>query len=338
VDQSLKRQDRPRSEEPESFDSLRSGQLESILATPELEGEIAPAEVVALESPARPALLTPGMRYMIAAALAFSVMSLMVRYAGQWLPSQEMVVARAVFSLVVTGLYLYRAKISPWGNNRRLLLARGIIGYAGLAAFYYALVHMPLAEATVIQYTNPVFAAVLAVWLLGERMRRREVVLVLLSIAGVLLISKPSFIFGGHSNLKPLVVAIGMIGAIGSGTAYVLVRKLSATEHVMVIVFYFSMASTVCAIPMAIPGAVWPSAIGWLLLLGIAITTQIAQVSLTHGLKLERAGKATAIAYTQIVFAALWGALFFHEVPHWNTIAGTVLIVGATLALGRTSS
>jgi len=311
-------------------------QAAALIATPELQGEIAPAEAVppALP-PGRPALLSIGMQYMVASALAFSVMSLMVRYAGRALPSQEMVVARAVFSLIVTGGYLWRHRINPWGNNRKLLVARGIIGYAGLAAFYYALVHMPLAEATVIQYTNPIIAAVLAAVFIGEGMRRREIALVVLSALGVLLVAKPAFLFGGDTAISPYVVGIGMIGAIGSGTAYVLVRKLSETEHVMVIVFYFSLASTIFAIPSAIPGAVWPSKTGWLLLLGIAITTQAAQVFLTQGLSREPAGKATAVAYSQIIFAALWGALFFQELPDWYTAAGALLIVGSTLALSR---
>jgi drug/metabolite transporter (DMT)-like permease len=246
-----------------------------------------------------------------------------------------MVLARAVFSLVVTLFVLRRAGISPWGNNRRLLVARGFIGFIGLAAFYYALVHMPLAEATVIQYTNPIFVALFAVWFLGERMGRREIALVAISLVGVLLIAHPSFIFGGKATgLDPLVVAIGLVGAIGSGAAYVMVRRLSVTEHVMVIVFYFSLASTIGSLPLAIPGAIWPTPMEWLLLLGIGITTQAAQVFLTTGLKYERAGKATAVAYTQIVFAALWGVLFFGELPHWYTIAGAALIVVSTLALG----
>jgi drug/metabolite transporter (DMT)-like permease len=281
--------------------------------------------------------LSLGTRYMLGAALAFSVMSLLVKLAGSHLPSQEMVVARAAFSLVVTWIALKRLGISPWGNNRKLLWTRGIIGFSGLAAFYFALVHMPLAEATVIQYTNPVFVSLLAVWLLGERLRRREIVLILLGIVGVLLIAKPAFLFGGGGGLDPLVVAFGIWGAIGSGIAYVLVRMLRATEHVMVIVFYFSLASTLGALPIAMIKPVMPTPLEWLILLGIGITTQAAQVFLTTGLGMERAGKATAIMYTQIVFAALWGALFFRELPGWHTIAGTVLIVGATLALGRNS-
>jgi drug/metabolite transporter (DMT)-like permease len=306
---------------------------DSVAATPELEGSIAPAEVASKSTPTRPGLISLGARYMIGAALAFSIMSLLVKQAGTHLPSQEMVVARALFSLVVTWWVLHRAKVPIWGNNRRLLWARGFIGFSGLAAFYYALVHMPLAEATVIQYSNPVFVAILATWLLGERLRRREIALVSLAILGVVLIAKPSFIFGGGSSLPLMAVLIGLWGAIGSGTAYVLVRKLSTTEHVMVIVFYFSLASVLGSLPFAIPGAVMPTPMEWLMLLGIGITTQAAQVFLTTGLKYERAGRATAAAYTQIVFAALWGVLFFHEVPDLLTVLGAGLIVLATVAL-----
>lgn len=313
---------------------------EAAVATPELEGLIAvadgggPSESLS----AKPALISLGARYMIGAAFAFSLMSLLVKHAGVRLPSQEMVLARALFSLVVTWWVLRRAGIPIWGNNRKLLWARGFIGFTGLAAFYYALVHIPLAEATVLQYSNPVFVAILAVWLLGERLRRREIAMIALAIAGVLLIAKPSFIFGGGEALPLLAVLIGLWGAIGSGTAYVLVRKLSATEHVMVIVFYFSLASVIGSLPMAIPGAVMPTPMEWLLLLGIGITTQAAQVFLTTGLKYERAGRATAAAYTQIVFAALWGVLFFNETPDMWTVIGAALIVVATVAISSSSS
>ncbi len=324
---------------PDDSELAVAAQVESVAATAELEGQITVAgEDAAVLPPPHTPLLSLGVRYMIGAALAFSIMSLLVKYAGQRLPSQEMVVARALFSLIVTWLYLKHHGISPWGYNRKLLLARGFIGFTGLAAFYYALVHIPLAEATVLQYSNPIFVAILATWLLGERMRGREIALVCVAIVGVLLIARPAFIFGGGQALPLLAVAIGLWGAIASGTAYVLVRKLSATEHVMVIVFYFSLASTIGGLPLAIPGAVWPTPMEWLLLLGIGITTQAAQVFLTSGLKLERAGIATAAAYTQIVFAALWGALFFGELPTILTIAGTVLIVGSTLALGSSKA
>ncbi|HEU0054714.1 MAG TPA: EamA family transporter, partial [Longimicrobium sp.] len=73
----------------------------------------------------------------------------------------------------------------------------------------------------------------------------------------------------------------------------------------------------------------------WAVLLGVGISTQLGQVAITRGLHLERAGRATATGYLQIVFAALWGALFFSELPDMGTVIGAALIVGSTLLLAR---
>jgi drug/metabolite transporter (DMT)-like permease len=83
------------------------------------------------------------------------------------------------------------------------------------------------------------------------------------------------------------------------------------------------------------PGLLSPTRMEWLVLLGIGVATQLGQMALTNGLRLERAGPATATAYLQIVFAGIWGILFFAEIPDWGTLAGAALIVGSTLALAR---
>jgi drug/metabolite transporter (DMT)-like permease len=278
-----------------------------------------------------------GMRYMAAAAFFFSIMSLLVKYGGQHLPPQEMVMIRAVITFILSAWAVRHARVSPWGtpDKRKLLIMRGLFGFLALSAFYHSIVHLPLADATVLQYTNPVWAGLLAVPMLGERLRRREVLSVLVSMIGVLVMMRPSILFGGGTVLDPLTVAIGLAGAVFSGLAYVSVRKLGATEHPAVIVFYFSLISVFAAMPTALPGALWPTRIEWLVLLGIGVSTQLGQMALTNGLRLERAGPATATAYLQIVFAGTWGILFFAEIPDWGTLAGAALIVGSTLALAR---
>ena len=309
---------------------------EAVAATPELGGEIAGIEVEN-GAPAEGSRFPLGMRYMAAGALAFSVMSLLVKIGGQRLPSQQMVMVRAVITLALSAWAVRHAAVSPWGSRDRrgLLVLRGIVGFLALTCFYHSIVHLPLADATVIQYTNPVFAGLLAVPFLGERLRRREVMSVVVSMAGVALVMRPSFIFGHGAALDPVTVGIGLAGAMFSATAYVTVRKLGATEHPAVIVFYFSLISVFAALPTALPGALWPTPVEWLVLLGIGVTTQLGQMAITHGLRLERAGPATATAYLQIVFAALWGILFFTELPDWGTVLGAALIVGSTLALAR---
>lgn len=287
--------------------------------------------------PAPPQAFPPGIRYMAMGAFFFSIMSLLVKSAGQRLPTQEVVFARAAITLALSYWGVLRAGVPIWGRNRPLLVTRGVLGYVALSCFYFAIINLPLADATVIQYTNPVFAALLAVWVLGERLQLGEVLAVVVSLFGVVLVMRPGFIFGAGAagGLDPLAVGIGLVGAVGSAAAYVTVRRLRATEHPMVIVFYFALTATVLSFPFAISDALWPTPFEWLVLLGVGISTQLGQVAITRGLHLERAGRATGVGYLQIVFAAIWGIVFFAEYLDLGTIAGASLIVGSTLALAR---
>jgi drug/metabolite transporter (DMT)-like permease len=114
---------------------------------------------------------------MALSAFWFSVMALCVKLGGRRLPSQELVLVRAVLTLGMSWAALRSAGLavrSPDPGRQRALLWRGALGCVGLTCFYASLVRLPLAEATLLQYTNPIWAAVLAAVLLGERVGRRE--------------------------------------------------------------------------------------------------------------------------------------------------------------------
>lgn len=290
----------------------------------------------ATTSPAH-ASSTAGLRYMAVGAFWFSVMSLLVKVAGERLPSPQIVLARALVTLVLSWAMVRRAGVPVWGRAKGKLALRGLVGAVALSCFYFSLVHLPIAEATVIQYMNPVFTAVLAGLVLGERMGRREAACVLLSLAGVVLVTHPAAIFGGAARLYPLYVGIALAGALCSAAAYTTIRTLR-DEHPLVVVFYLPLLTVPVTIPPLLlgSGARWPTPPEWGVLLGVGVTTQVAQVYMTRGLQLERAGRATAVGYLQIVFAAAWGALFFGEVPDAWSVAGAAVIVGSTLALMRT--
>ena len=264
-------------------------------------------------------------------AFWFSVMSLLVKVAGQRLPSMEIVLVRAVVTLVLSYALVRRAGLPLWGNRRGLLLLRGLLGCAALTCFYFSIVHLPLAEATVIQYTNPVFAAILAGVLLGERFGVRELVGVAASMTGVLMIARPSFLFASSTPINPLYVVIAVAGALFSATAYVTVRMLRHLDHPLVVVFYFPIVTVPIVLPFALAGWIWPTPFEWATLLGIGTATQIAQVYMTRGLQLEPAGRATAVGYLQIVFAALWGILLLGEHPDRWSFIGAAIIIGGTL-------
>ena len=280
-------------------------------------------------------MLSDGLRYMALGAFYFSLMSLFVKVAGRRLPSQEIVFVRAVISLLLTVAMLAQRRTSPWGSARKLLLFRGILGFSALSCFYYSVVHLPLADATVIQYMNPIFAAVLAAFFLRERLTARHGALVLVALIGVVLIARPGFLFdSARERLPALVVGIALAGAVLSAGAYVAVRRLRQ-EDTLVIVFYFALVSVIGSAPFLFAGALWPTGREWLVLLAVGVTTQLGQINITRGLRREPAGRATAVGYLQVVFAAGWGMLFFQEFPDAWMIAGAALIIGSTIAVGK---
>jgi drug/metabolite transporter (DMT)-like permease len=166
-------------------------------------------------------------------------------------------------------------------------------------------------------------------------LRAKEVVLTLLSLGGVVLVARPTFLFGASSHaLDPVVVAVALGGAVFSAAAYVVVRRLKG-ERAMVVVFYFATLSVLGALPPSVVVWVRPDWIGWVVLLGVGVTTYLGQLFLTMGLQRERAGRATSIGYLQVVFAALWGALFFGEIPDGWSVVGAALILGSTYLVAR---
>ena len=287
---------------------------------------------------ATPRLPTDGLRLMAVGAFWFSVMSLLVKLAGQRIPSQELVLVRALITLVLSYVALRRARLPVRGLHPRLLVLRGALGCAGLTCFYYSVVHLPLGEATLIQYTNPVFAAVMAAVVLRERVGARAVACLAASLAGVVLVVRPAGLLGGGGAALPLgSVAIALLGALCSAAAYVTVRRMGAAEDSRRVVLYLPLVTVPVTLPFALPGWVWPTPAEWLLLGGVGISTQIAKVYMTRGMQRESAARATAVGYLQIVFAAAWGFLAFGETPGVWAAAGAAVIVASTLALARVS-
>ena len=272
---------------------------------------------------------------MAVGAFFFSAMTALVKLASVHLPTGEIVLGRAVVTLVLSVIVLRRRGVPMLGNQRRWLVARGIAGFLALCCYYEAVRRAPIADTTVIQYTNPIFTAILAAVFLRERMSRADVLGVVASLVGVVLVARPSFLFGGAA-LDPLAVGLALTGAVLSSIVYVIIRGLRESEDPMVVVFYFPLVATPAAIPLAIAtGLVWPTPTEWALLLGIGVVTQIAQVYMTRGLHLEPAGRATAVSYLQVAFAYAWGVLLFAEYPTPTSIAGAALVLASTLLVAR---
>jgi drug/metabolite transporter (DMT)-like permease len=276
-------------------------------------------------------LASRGALYMIASAFGFSIMSVLVKVASEaGLPTGELVLARAVVTLIVSYAMVVRGGHHPWGNNRGKLILRGVVGFGGLTCYYGSIAHLPLADATTIQNTTPVITSLLAWWVLKESVGWAAAFAIACGIGGVTLIVHPSGV-----GVDPIGLVFGVGACCCSALAYVTVRQLAKTEHPLVIVFYFPLVALPLSIPWAVYDWVWPSPAEWVLLVAIGLATQVGQVFLTMGLMIERAGKATSMGYIQVVFAMIWQTVLFDSPPELASIGGAALIVVGTLAVTR---
>ncbi|OOF10037.1 EamA family transporter [Salinivibrio sp. MA427] len=272
-----------------------------------------------------------GIRFMLLSALGFALMSACVKYvAVNGIPVFEIVAARALVSLIISYTDVKRKGLSVWGNNKQLLLLRGVLGTAALMCVYYAVTTLPLAEATVLQYTHPVFTAVLGLVLLKERLQGATLVCITLCLIGLYVMVQPNLNGNIAEALPTFSVIIALLGALGSSMAYVIVRKLSRTEDSSVIILYFPMVALPIATVLMWPQFVMPSLSLTLLLVLVGVFTQVGQYGLTKAMQTQQAGEASAYAYIQIVFSTLLGVWIFNEVPSiWTYLGGGLIVAGA---------
>ena len=266
--------------------------------------------------------------YMLISALGFALMAACVKeVSGLGIPVLEIVAARAIVSGIISYADIKRKKISLWGHNKTLLIARGTVGTFALMFVYYAVTTLPLAEATVLQYLHPVFTAVLALFFLKETIQRSTITCIIVSLLGLFVIIQPNLQLDTAVHYPWISIVSGVMGALGSAVAYVIIKKLTKTDDSSVIIFYFPLVAFPISMIMLGSDFVVPSLAATGLLILVGIFTQVGQVGLTKALNSADANKATAYAYVQVLFSVFIGWAYFSEVPMTTTVIGGGLIM-----------
>ena len=269
---------------------------------------------------------SPGLTYMILSATSFCFMTVFVKLAGISMSTIQIVFIRGVFTLVATGIFIYREKIYPFGNHKRLLVARGITGTLALFLVYESLKRFPLSEATVIQYLFPIFTALVAALIISEPLNKNIIGAIMVGLFGVYTILGFPFLMT-ESNINLYNVGIAITGSFLTGVAYVLVRQATkVNEHPLVVMFYFPLFTVPICLPLLLSNWVHPSMKEWGFLLLIGVCTQLGQFFLTHGYKELPAAKAAPMSYVQVPFAMIMGSIFFGEAISLMFIVGSLLV------------
>lgn len=272
-----------------------------------------------------------GVIYVISAAFFFSLMTLFVRLSGD-LPAFEKSFFRNLVALFFAYGVLKRNHIPlSWGDNSNLkyLLGRSIAGAAGVFCNFYAIDHLVIADANMLNKLSPFFAVLFSYILIKEKVRPYQIACVTAAFIGALFILKP-----GGNDLNLFAAFIGLMGGLGAGLAYTNVRL--ATKHGVpgpFVVFFFSMFTCIVSIPLSIPVFVMPKLwqIGFLLLAGVAATG--GQFSITAAYAHAPAASISVYDYTQIIFATILGMIFLGEMPDYLSFIGYAIICIASVSM-----
>lgn len=269
--------------------------------------------------------LTPGVKFMIAATFFFAMMNVGVKYL-QNIPAVELVLFRSIISLLITISYLKFYGINLWGSNRKVLFFRGLAGATALIMYFITLQQIPLASAVTIQFLTPIFTAILGIFIVKEKVYPLQWLFFVVSFLGILIIQ------GVDDRITPIYVGIGLLAGVFAGIAYNMIRKLNVSENPMVIVFYFPLVTIPVTGPWVAFNFIMPQGIEWLIILFIGLATQFAQYFMTRAFQIEDLSKIASLKYLGIVYALLFGYLFFGESYDWNAYAGMgVVLLGVFL-------
>ena len=271
-----------------------------------------------------------GLGYMILSVFFFSLMSLLAKLISTTIPTGQIVLIRGVVGSILAYWGIRAVGVRVWGSNKKLLIFRGVTGFGALMCFFWTLINLPLAEATILFYMSPCLAAILATIILREHLSIGMIIGFLICILGVIFVIQPEFIFNVQRLHLPSV-AVGLLGAVLAALAFVSVRKLRETDHALVIIFYFSFVSALSAVPFVAIHYAIPSPTEWLVLIGIGISTHTAQIFLTRSLHREQTSRAMGVSYVQILFAVVWGVVIFGDYPNLLSLIGMILVAGGSV-------
>lgn len=261
--------------------------------------------------------------YIISAAFFFSLMNTFVRLAGD-IPSIQKSFFRNLIAFIFAFVIMRKENVSIKPRKDALggLMVRSVCGTVGILCNFYAVDHLVIADASMLNKLSPFFAIIFSLLFLKEKVSLMQWMLVIGAFAGSLLIIKPSF-----SNADMFPAIIGFIGGMGAGAAYTAVRKLSGMGvKGTYVVFFFSGFSCLVTLPSLIFDYHAMTLIQLLYLILAGCSAAAAQFSITAAYFNAPAKEISVYDYSQVIFSAIIGMIVFGQMPDIFSIAGYIII------------
>jgi len=259
------------------------------------------------------------------ALISFSLMAVSVRELLHSMGNFEILALRSLVSLLIVLAVLPRLGLGRLRTRRfGLHVARNVLHLGGQYAWVYAIAMLPLATVFAIEFTMPVWTAILATLILGERLNRGRVVMLVLGLAGVLVILKPGF-----SIVQPAALVM-LAGSFAYASMNIATKRLSESESALAVVFYMAAIQLPLALVPALPQWVAPQVkdLPWIILVGSAGLT--AHFCLTRAFRVADATLVAPIDFLRLPLIAVVGMLFYGEPLELSIMLGAAVIFAGT--------
>jgi drug/metabolite transporter (DMT)-like permease len=283
--------------------------------------------------PVQPPLTTPILAalLMIGAMICFSTMSAFIKLAAEQLHSLEVVFFRnfLAFLMMVPWLILQGPGVM---KTRRIGLytARSLFNIVGMAAGFTAITLIPLAEATALSFTAPLFATIGAALVLGEVVRARRITALAIGFAGMLIVLRPGMEAVSTGAL------LALLNSVTIAITIIIVKKLTDTERPETIVTYMALLQSPMALIPALYFWIWPDPITWLWLIGLAGAGTAGHLMYTKAIQLAEITQIQPLDFIRLPLIAVIGYFIFDELPTiWTWIGGAVIFASTAYVTHR---
>lgn len=258
--------------------------------------------------------------------MAFACMNTIVKYLIHF-SAYQIVFFRSISTLIITISFIFKNQIPIFGNNKTLLVIRGLVGVTSMTFFFMSTKYLPIGTAVSLRYLAPIFAGVFAVVLLKEKIRPVQWLFFFIAFGGVVILK------GFDPNINVFGLIFIIISALFSGLVYVVLTKIGKSEHPLVVVNYFMGISVLIGGILSINNWVNPVGIDWILLFLLGVFGYFGQVYMTKAFQSASSSSQIApLKYLESIFTIIIGVIVFTEVyTFWALLGIGMIIIGLVL-------
>ena len=271
-----------------------------------------------------------GFFYMFISVCAFSLMDVIVKWSDNY-PVGQVLFFRGFCGIIPILFLIPKERFFDFYKTERpaLHVKRCLAGLIAIVSIFVALRNLPLATVVSISFASPIFTTIFSIFLLNEKVGFYRWLAVFVGFIGIIIISEPGFSSLNIYYIYPIIFCLGL------SYVAIAIRKLSSTEPVWLISFFFSFSILILSFFSLYQQWIMPSFIDLILLSSIGILGGIANLWLSQSYKYSEVSLVSPLKYLALVFAIIFGYLVWDEIPTIKTLMGALLVILSSFIIFR---